>query len=84
MTVIAGYFAGLFFLSSADYFSRVEAELILAFLLQQERLYLYLHGEEKLPERLEEEHWDPSGAAEKENRWHILLGKRSLWALNFV
>ena len=62
-------------------FPRVEAELILAFLLQQERLYLYLHGEEKLPERLEEEYWDLVRRRGKPLAY--LTGKKEFMGLEF-
>lgn len=62
---------------------RVEAELLLSFLIQRERLYLYLHGEEELPPELAEEYLDivrKRGAGEP---LAYITGIKEFMGLNF-
>lgn len=85
MTVIkqAVMQASSFLSKSGLAFPRVEAELILAFLLQQERLFLYLHGEEALPERLEEEYRDHVRRRSEGEPLAYITGKKEFMGLDF-
>lgn len=62
---------------------RVEAELLLAFLLQRERLYLYLHGEEELSARLAEDYLDTVRRRGTGEPLAYITGIKEFMGLNF-
>ena len=62
---------------------RVEAELLLAFLLQRERLYLYLHGEEELTAKLAEDYLDTVQRRGAGEPLAYITGIKEFMGLNF-
>ncbi len=65
-------------------FPRVEAELLLAFLLQRDRLYLYLHAEEELPARLAENYLHFVGRRAAGEPLAYITGIKEFMGLNFL
>jgi release factor glutamine methyltransferase len=63
---------------------RNEAELLLAFLLNKERLYLYAHGEDKLPLKLREEYLKILLRRSEGEPFAYLTGKKEFMGLSFL